>query len=149
MSLVSSVPCSSTTGSDGAYSNVERADEPRIEATVDLGCVATEDHVLVKDVCAVLVSMRPDIRFESISITTINNVYHITASFPAATVAEIYKTDLDVIIDVNPLRVSGVSVVHDNTRLSIKVKVCGFAHPITCTDTQLVRVVKRKRWTLF
>ena len=139
----------SSTGNDGAYSSIERPDEPRIEATVDLGCVASEDQLLVKDVFAVLVSIRPDLRFESISVTTVNNVYHITASFPASIVAEIHKTDLDVIIDVNPLRVSGVSVVHDNTRLSLKVKVCGFAHPITCTDTQLVRVVKRKRWTLF
>jgi hypothetical protein len=132
-----------------AYSSTEHTGESRIETTVDLSQVASEDQVLIKDVCAVLVAIRPDINVESISVTILNQVYHVAAAFPSSTVAEIHKSDLDAITDVNPLRVAGTSVVYDGTRLSIKARVCGFSHPITCTDTQLVRVVKRKRWTLF
>jgi hypothetical protein len=120
--------------------------ESYIEAHLDLSQVAIGDQQFIKDVCAVLLAIRNDISVESVNVKAINDVYHIVATFPPGIVTEIAKSDLDTITDVNPLRISGISIIHDGSRLSIKARACGFAHPITCTDTQLVRVIKKRRW---
>lgn len=119
------------------------------EVAVDLSAVAAGDQVLVKDVCAVLASVfraGANAAFEHITVTSNGKVYLVVAAFPKGAVVEVAKTDLDTVCDVNPLRVVAASVLHDGERPHVKVKVCGFDHPVTVTDTHLVRVVRKRRW---
>jgi hypothetical protein len=124
--------------------------EPAISVEVDLAAVATGDQELVRNVCAVLASVfragaRPPP--ESISVSSNGRIYIVVAAFaPGAAVLEVAKADLDTVCDVNPLRVVSASVLHDGERPPVKVRVCGFDHPVTVTDTHIVRVVRKRRW---
>ena len=123
-----------------------------LELSVDMSAVTLTDQPLVKDVCAVLATMykrTSNQGIDSISISCNGQIYLITAKFPQGMVTEICKSDLDTIVDINPLRVNGVSILYDGNSIHIKIKVCGFDHPVTITDTQLVRVVKKRRWGVF
>ena len=113
---------------------------------LDLSAVAPDDQALVQNVCAVMATLRKDIVVNDISITSAGQVYHVVAGFPKGMVVEVGKTEMDSIIDVNPLRVSSVSVLSDGTKASLKVRVCSMDHPVTITETSLVRVTKKRRW---
>lgn len=135
-----------------AYSKHAHVAEEYVDAEFDLSQVAVDDQQLVRDVCAVLVSLRKDLLLGRICITSERNVYTITAEISADASFEIAKSDMDLLCDVNPLRVSAVTVGRfkaGSDTLAIKVCVCGYDHPIACTDAQLVRVVKRRRWALW
>jgi hypothetical protein len=123
--------------------------EPETQLAVDLSAVAAGDQALVKDVCAVLASVfragaQP--AAERVAVSSNGKVYLVVASFAKGAVVEVAKADLDTVCDVNPLRVVAASVLHDGERPHVKVKVCGFDHPVTVTDTHLVRVVRKRRW---
>jgi hypothetical protein len=123
--------------------------EPQVSVEVDLAAVAAGDQALVKDVCAVLGSVfragaRPPPA--SISVSSSGRVYTVVAAFAPGAVLEVGKADFDTICDVNPLRVVSASVLHDGERSHVKVRVCGFDHPVTVTDTDIVRVVRKRRW---
>lgn len=120
-----------------------------LQVTVDLSDVQTSDQPLIRDVCAVLATVyrhTGQTPIDTISVTTSGAHYLVVASFKQGAVTEIYKSDLDAVADVNPLRVSGIALQHDGSTLRIKVKVCGMNFPVTVTDTELVRVVKKRRW---
>lgn len=131
------------------FSNEPLPSESFIEAVLDLSNVKLEDQQFVRDVCSVILAMRRDISVKGITILDVGGVYHITATLPKNTSVEIAASDLETITQVNPLRVTGVSVMFDGSTLAIKARAAGFAHPITCTETQLVRVLKKRRWGLF
>lgn len=120
------------------------------DVEVDLACVAACDQLLVKDVCAVLGAMfRGGAGVEKLSVSCHGPVYFVLVVFRKGAVVEVAKSDLDTIADVNPLRVTACSVLCDGDCICIKVRVGSFDHPITITDTELVRVVKKRRWGLF
>lgn len=125
------------------------SERPDTHVAVDLSAVAAADQALVKDVCAVLASVfraaaKPAL--EQITVSSNGKVYLVVATFPKGALVEVAKTDLDTVCDVNPLRVVAASVLHDGERPHVKVKVCSFDHPVTVTDTHLVRVVRKRRW---
>jgi hypothetical protein len=122
------------------------------DVQVDLACVAVCDQPLVKDVCAVLGAMFrgvAGVAVENLTVSCHGAVYYVLASFRKGSVLEVAKSDLDTIADVNPLRVSACSVLCDGDCVSIKVRVGSFDHPVTVTDVELVRVIKKRRWALF
>ena len=122
------------------------------EVTVDMSNVLASDHHLVRDVCAVLATLYRKSgkqTLERIPVTSSGQIYFVVATFAKGAVTEICKSDLDTLADVNPLRVTAASVLHDGECLHVKVRVCSFDHPVTVTDAELVRVVKKRRWGLF
>lgn len=120
-----------------------------IEASVDLSNVAHDDQTIIKDVCAVLAALKRTLRIKEISVTAAGDIYNVTATISGSTAVEIAKSDMDTIVDINPLRVTGVSVVTGEDSPLLKVRVCSLMHPVTITDTQIVKVVKKRRWGLF
>ena len=117
--------------------------------SIDLSGVSVTDQSLVKDVCAVLSTackVNAGSGPESIAVSCNAQVYFVTATFPRGAVVEVAKSDLDTITDVNPLRVTATSVFYDGERVHIKVRLCSYDHPITVTETSLVRVMKKRRW---
>lgn len=135
-----------TTSVPGAGSEEETV------VSLDLANVAACDHALVKDVAAVLASIfqsSVSAGLESLRVSCNGQVYFVIGSLAKGAVAEISKSDLDTISDVNPLRVTASSILYDGERVHVKVRVSSFDHPLTITDTQLVRVVKKRRWGIF
>lgn len=123
--------------------------EASLEIAVDLSNVAASDHMLVKDVCAVLSTMYKTAGrqgLECIQITSNASVYFAVATFSKGSVVEIAKSDMDTIMQVNPLRIPGISVLHDGEKMHVKVRICSFDHPLTVTDTDIIRIVKKRRW---
>lgn len=123
-----------------------------LNVTVDMSAVQLADQSLVRDLCAVLGTIYKTTShqaIDSITVSSNGHTYIIVAKFPKASVTEICKSDLDTLSDINPLRVSGASILFDCESLHLKVKVCGFDHPLTVTDTDLVRVIKKRRWGIF
>ena len=116
------------------------------EVTVDLSCVAVDDQYLVKDVCAVMAAVRKDVSASEIRVTATGQVYSIVASFNKGATVEVTKAEMETITDVNPLRVTCVSLVVDGSQTYLKARVCSMDHPITVTETTLVRVIKKRKW---
>ena len=116
------------------------------EISVDLSNVAVEDQQLVKDVCAVVATIRKDVSVSDIQVAVVGKVYHVVAGFPKGAMVEVTKAELETISDVNPLRVACVSVFCDGTQVYLKIRVCSMDHPVTVTETTLVRIVKKRKW---
>lgn len=116
---------------------------------LDLSEVSHDDQNMVRDVCAVMSVIRKELILTNFKITMSGQFYIITADFPkTALPLELGKAEMDTITDVNPLRVTCVSLVCDVNNVTLKVRVSSVLHPITVTDTSIVRVVKKRRWLL-
>ena len=127
-------------------------EEISVEVNLDLSNVLPRDYVLVRDVCAVLATVCKSTSkqaLDKISVCTNADIYYITASFTKGYVIELSKAELDTICDVNPLRVLCISVLYDGERVNIKVKVASYDHPLTVTNTDIVRIVKKRKWVNF
>lgn len=118
------------------------------EVRVDLSSVAVDDQCLIKDVCAVVAAIREDLVVTDFRISVSGQIYHIVAEFPKGGVVELTKAEMETITDVNPLRVTSVSALFDGSQMCLKVRVCSMDHPITITETALVRVVKKRKWIM-
>eukprot|EP00961_Rhodomonas_salina_P052055 698837-Rhodomonas_salina.2 len=127
--------------------------DPIIESTVDMSCVTATDYNLVKDVCAVLASLCRCVAGDSATKISVSlrkaQLYCVMATFSKDCVVNISKGELETLTDVNPLRVVESSVMYNCDGLHVKVTVCGYDHPVTVTETALVRIVKKRRWTPF
>lgn len=75
--------------------------------------------------------------------------YHVKARVQPQANVELAKSDLDVITDINPFRITSVSVILRNAELSVCVRVCSKDFPIMVTDASIVHIVKKRRWGLF
>jgi hypothetical protein len=128
------------------------AEEVNVEVNLDLSNVLPRDYSLVRDVCAVLATVCKSTSrqaLDNITVCTNADIYFITASFLKGYVIEFSKAELDTICDVNPLRVLCISMLYDGERVNIKVKVASYDHPLTITNTDIVRIVKKRKWINF
>lgn len=75
----------------------------------------------------------------------VKRFYIITAYFVEGE-WEIGTKELDLIYDVNPLRVLSVSFQFVNQKHSLKIKISDRDEPIMMTETELVHVRKRTKW---
>jgi len=77
---------------------------------------------------------------------TVHKGYYLVSAFFADTDWELGARELDVLCEVNPLRVVSVSVHYQNKTPSLRIRVSDRNEPIVLTETQLVHVRKRSRW---
>lgn len=113
--------------------------EPCLEA------VHEEDRPIVRNVISALNILKKTKIFSSWNCTVVKRFYIITAYFVEGE-WEIGTKELDLIYDVNPLRVLSVSFQFVNQKHSLKIKISDRDEPIMMTETELVHVRKRTKW---
>lgn len=120
---------------------------------VDLSCVLESDYTLIRDTCAILSTICKNTSanaFDKIVVCRNSQIYHISAYFNPNHVVEVSKAEFDTVTDVNPLRILNISALYDGEqRMIVKVKACGYDHPIAVTNTDVVRIVKKRKWCNF
>lgn len=105
--------------------------------------IKPDDRPVIENVIAVMNSLCRDLKFSDQEIRTTPNGYVLIAK--TCPHAMLTITDLQVIKDCNPVRVQNISVVwSENGRLAVHVKIFNSTTPVTVTETDIIRV-KRKR----
>jgi hypothetical protein len=116
-----------------------------MEATLET--VLEEDRPIVKNVVQVLQSLQTPSLFTNWTCHVGKGHYIITAFFVDKD-WDLSHRELELLYDVNPLRIISVIMHHQFQRLSLKIKISDRNSPIILTETQLVSIKKRSRWSL-
>jgi hypothetical protein len=129
-------------GSSGALA----ADHIRIEEPV-IDEVRPEDRALIKDVIALLECLQhPNKLCKCWTVQTLDQSYEVLATVnTAAAETEIFLEDLQTLQQLDPLRITSVSVRHVNGVPQIKLRVLGAAERVCVYTTDVIRVIKKRR----
>jgi hypothetical protein len=111
-----------------------------------LEAVLEEDRPIVRNIIAVLESLHKPSLFTSWTCHVGRGHYLITAFFASGDWS-VSSRELDVLYDVNPLRVLSVVLGHQAQKLALRIKLSDRDAPIMISETQLVSIRKRSRWT--
>ena len=115
--------------------------------------VHPEDRIIVKNVVAAIESLKPEKILLSWTVDThtlpssSSTSYIVNAYINDTDDCEFSRAELDTIHDVNPLRVISASVARSAGKLRLKVRVSDRNEPLMLTETQILSVRKRSRWT--
>jgi len=115
--------------------------------------VHPEDRIIVKNVVAAIESLKPEKILLSWTVDThtlpssSSTFYVVNAYINDTEDCEFSRAELDTIHDVNPLRVISASVARSAGKLRLKVRVSDRNEPLMLTETQILSVRKRSRWT--
>lgn len=105
--------------------------------------IKPDDRPVIENVFAVMNGLCKDLKFCDQEIRTTQNGYVVIAK--TCPHAMLTITDLQLIKDCNPVRVQNISVMwSDSGKLAVHVKVLNSTTPVTITETEVIRV-KRKR----
>ena len=115
--------------------------------------VHPEDRIIVRNVVAAIESLKPEKILLSWTVDThtlpssSSTSYIVNAYINDTDDCEFSRAELDTIHDVNPLRVISASVARSAGKLRLKVRVSDRNEPLMLTETQILSVRKRSRWT--
>jgi len=108
--------------------------------------VHAEDQIIVKNVIAAIETLKLEKILLSWTVDATLGCYTVSAFINDGTDCEFSKSELDVIHDVNPLRVISASVARTGGKMRIKVRISDRNEPLMLTETQVLVVRKRARW---
>ena len=107
--------------------------------------VHEEDRPIVRNVITALNIVKKTKLFSSWTCNVGKGFYMITAYFVDGD-WEVGTKELDIIYDVNPLRVLSVSLQCLNQKHAVRIKIADRNEPLMLTETDLVCVRKRTKW---
>lgn len=102
-----------------------------------------DDRQVLENVIAVMQSMGKELGFSDYEVRSMNNGFVLIAKTAAH--GMVSMNDLGVIKDCNPVRVQNVAVSWaEGNRLAVHVKVLNSSSPVTITETDIIRVKRRR-----
>lgn len=107
--------------------------------------VHEEDRPVVRNVIRAIEVIKAEKLFTSWTCTVHKGFYIITA-YMADGDWELGLKEIELVQEVNPLRVVSVSVQYHGGRHGLRVKISDKAEPLMLTETQIVHIRKRSRW---
>ena len=107
--------------------------------------VHEDDRPIVSNVVAAIQVMKREKIFTSWTCQVCKGCYVIEAHIDDVD-CEFSSRELDMLHDVNPLRVVSVSVQRQGTKNSLKVRISDRNEPLMLTETQVLHVRKRSKW---
>ena len=107
--------------------------------------VHEEDRPIVRNVVAAIEHLKKEKLFTSWTCTVAKGHYLVTAYIGDGD-WELGARELDVVHEVNPLRVVAVSVQSQGGRAAVRVRISDRNEPLMMTETQIVHLRKRSRW---
>jgi hypothetical protein len=107
--------------------------------------VHEEDRPIVRNVISALGIIKKAKLFSSWTCKVVKRYYVITAYFVEGE-WEVGTKELDILYDVNPLRVLNVSIQFINQKTALIIKIADRDEPLMLTETELIHVRKRSRW---
>jgi hypothetical protein len=126
---------------------------PKIPSTLQISMtepalqgVKQEDRVLVRNVIYMLHACKhPDRLCVSWTVSNTRNGYDVTGFMDPAKDFEVWKEDLELIAQVDPLRVQSISIRKSGETPQILIKVLSKSEPVMLTELDVVTVHKRRR----
>ena len=126
---------------------------PKISSTLQISMtepalqgVKQEDRVLVRNVIYMLHACKhPDRLCVSWTVSNTRNGYDVTGFMDPAKDFEVWKEDLELIAQVDPLRVQSISIRKSGETPQILIKVLSKSEPVMLTELDVVTVHKRRR----
>ena len=115
-------------------------------SVIVLDNVHVEDRVVIRNVVAAIEALKLEKILLSWTVDVVQGGYAVNAYINDSIDCELSKAEIDIIHDVNPLRVLSSSVVRTGGKMRIQVRVSDRNEPIMLTETQVVTVRKRARW---
>lgn len=112
-----------------------------------LDIVKHDDQVVVENVASVILSLGKEYAFHEFEIKKNDSGY--TLSARASSHSSLSLTDLQIIKDCNPVRVHDVFVSLHEGCLRLGVNILNSNMPVMITETDVIRVKKRKIWNPF
>jgi hypothetical protein len=126
---------------------------PKIPSTLQISMtepalqgVKQEDRILVRNVIYMLHACKhPDRLCVSWTVSNTRNGYDVTGFMDPAKDFEVWKEDLELISQVDPLRVQSISIRKSGETPQILIKVLSKSEPVMITELDVVTVHKRRR----
>lgn len=112
-----------------------------------LDIVMHDDQIVVENVASVMLGLSREYSFHDFEIKKVNDGYVLMAK--ASSHASISLTDLQLLKDCNPVRVQDVFISVSEGKICLNVKILNGNVPVTITETEVIRVKKRKMWNFF
>jgi len=107
--------------------------------------IKPDDRVVIENAIAVMKSLNRDLSFSDFEIRSTQNGFVLIAK--TASHVMVGMTDLQVIKDCNPVRIQNVAVAWgENHRLAVHVKILNSTAPVTVTETDIIRVKRKRLW---
>ncbi len=110
--------------------------------------VHPEDRIIIRNVVAAIEALKVEKILLSWTVETVHNSYTVNAYINDTVDCEFSRAEMDTIHDVNPLRVMSASVARVAGKLRLKVRVSDRDEPLMLTETQIVSVRKRTKWSV-
>lgn len=112
--------------------------------------VFDEDKQIIYNCVSVLEKIKPGKIFTTWSCSRSNPIgFYIITSYINEEDFDFSVRELELVHEVNPLRVISVSLCRQGTALSVQIKVSDKNQPIVLTETQVTHIRKRSRWAVF
>ena len=117
------------------------------DTVVAMDNVHPEDRIIIRNVVAAIESLKVEKILLSWTVDSPQNgVYTVNAYISDSSDCEFSRAELELIHDINPLRVLSASVARIAGKLRLKVRVSDRNEPLMLTETQIVTMRKRARW---
>lgn len=119
---------------------------------LDLTNVPPDDQHMLQNICAVVHTLYDSTGLQNMSVVVLpsSQAYNLLVQFAPNCIVQVSKSDMETIVDVNPLRISSVNMLCDTSqstpRIHLQIKVFSHDYPLMITDTHIVKVVKKRRW---
>ena len=107
--------------------------------------VHEEDRTIVRNVIAAIEVMKREKLFTSWTCNVSKGCYIVEANIGDVD-CEFSSRELEILHDVNPLRVVSVSIQMQGSKNSLRVRISDRNEPLMLTEMQVLRVRKRSRW---
>lgn len=104
--------------------------------------VKPEDRVVLENVACVIKAMSKEYQVGDFEVRNVEDGYILLARFTSAPLLSL--SDLQLVKDCNPVRVQNVAVTLIEGRLVLHVKLLDSRSPVTITETDIIRVKKRR-----
>ena len=112
-----------------------------------LDIVKHDDQIVVENVASVILSLGKEYAFHDFDIKKHDSGY--VMSVKTSPHASISLVDMQLIKDCNPIRVQDVYVNVIEGVIRVNVIILNSGIPVVITDTDVIRVKKRKIWNIF
>lgn len=109
--------------------------------------VHAEDKIVVRNVIAAIETVKAEKILLGWTVEAAKGAYVVSAYVRDDVDCEFSRAELETIHDVNPLRVLAASVKRVAGKMQISVKISDRNEPLMLTETQVLMVRKRSRWT--
>lgn len=112
-----------------------------------LDLVKPDDRMVVENVGSVILALGKEYAFHGFEIKKNDNGYILSAiSSPHSNISLV---DLQLVKDSNPVRVHDVFVGLVEGGLKVSASILSSNIPVILTETEVIRVKKRRLWNLF